>query len=143
MPRADYTVTINRPVEAVFAYVANGENCPQWRTGVLDIRHTGGGDGAGATYSQGVKGPFGRRIAADYEITAYEPNRLIEFQTTAGPARPHGRYEFSPLDGATRVAFTLDATLTGLQRLLMSSLVQQTMNSEVHALDRLKSVLEG
>ena len=143
MPHADYTVTINRPVEAVFAYVADGENCPQWRSGVLDIRHTGGGDAVGATYGQGVKGPFGRRISADYEITGYEPNRLIEFQTTAGPARPHGRYEFSPSDGGTRLAFTLDATLTGVQRLLMSSMVQQTMNSEVRALDRLKSVLEG
>lgn len=143
MPRADYTVTINRPVEAVFAFVADGENCPQWRSGVLDIRHTGGGDGVGATYAQGVKGPFGRRIAADYAVTAFEPNRLIEFQTTAGPARPHGRYEFEAIDGSTRLTFALDAELGGIQRLLMGPMVQRTMDAEVRALDRMKSVLEG
>jgi len=142
MPSAEYAVTIHRPIEAVFAYVADGENCPQWRTGVLDITHTGGGDGLGATYRQGVKGPFGRRIAADYEITGYEPNRLIEFRTTAGPARPHGRYEFAELDGGTRLSFSLEATLSGVQALLMSSMVQRTMDVEVRALDRLKSVLE-
>jgi uncharacterized membrane protein len=144
MPQAEHTVTINRPVDAVFAFVADGENCPRWRSGVLDIAHTGGGDGVGATYRQGVAGPFGRRVAADYEITAFEPGRLIEFRTIAGPVRPHGRYEFTALDGgSTRLRFALDATLTGIQRLLLSPMVQRTMDSEVRALDRMKTVLEG
>ena len=143
MPQAQRTVTIKRPVEAVFAYVADGEKCPQWRPGVVDIRRLSGDGGVGTTYQQGVSGPMGRRIAADYEITKSEPNRIIEFQTMTGPARPHGRYEFESVDGGTRLTFALDAELTGIRKLLMGSMVQKTMESEVTTLDKLKGVLEA
>ena len=52
MPQAQHTVTIRRPVEGVFHYVADGENGAQWRPGVLDIRRVSG-EGVGATYEQG------------------------------------------------------------------------------------------
>lgn len=142
MAHATHSVTIDRPVDAVFAYVADGEKCPEWRPGVLDIRRTAG-DGVGATYAQGVKGPMGRRIAADYEITQFEPGRRIEFQTVAGPVRPHGRYDFEAAGTGTRLTFSLDAELGGLRKLLMGSAVQKTMDTEVKALDGLKRVLES
>ncbi|HVB26720.1 MAG TPA: SRPBCC family protein [Mycobacteriales bacterium] len=85
---------------------------------------------------------MGRRVAADYEITVYDPGHHLEFQTLAGPVRPHGRYEFTSVDGSTRVAFALDAPVAGLRGLLMGSMVQRTMDAEVYALDRLKAVLE-
>jgi uncharacterized protein YndB with AHSA1/START domain len=143
MPQAQHTVTIKLPVEAVFAFVADGERCPQWRPGVLDIKRVSGDGGVGTRYEQGVSGPMGRRIAADYEITTSEPNRLLEFRTVTGPARPHGRYDFESVEGGTRLSFALDATLTGISRLLMGSMVQKTMESEVATLDRLKEVLEA
>jgi carbon monoxide dehydrogenase subunit G len=141
MPEATYAATINRPVDAVFAFVADGENCTQWRPGVTDIKRESG-SGVGTRYQQGVKGPMGRRIAADYEITALEPGRRIEFQTVSGPVRPHGRYDFEAVDGGTRLTFSLDAGLTGLRRLLMGSMAQKTMDAEVRTLDNLKRVLE-
>jgi hypothetical protein len=70
----------------------------RWRAGVLDIEHESG-SGVGARYRQGVKGPGGRRVAADIEITEYEPERLIGFRATTGPVRPHGRYTLGA-DGA-------------------------------------------
>jgi uncharacterized protein YndB with AHSA1/START domain len=143
MPQAQRSVTIARPVEVVFAYLADGEKCPEWRPGVVDIARVSGDGGVGTRYAQGVKGPMGRRIAADYEITAYEPDRRIEFQTVAGPARPHGRYDLATERGGTRLTFALDAELGGLQKLFMGSAVQRTMESEVRALDRLKAVLEA
>jgi uncharacterized protein YndB with AHSA1/START domain len=146
MPHATYSVTINRPVADVFAYVADGEKCTEWRPGVVDIaRATGAMDGGvGTRYLQGVKGPMGRRVRADYEITVYEPNDRLEFQTVAGPARPHGRYDFAQsADGGTRLTFTLDAELSGVRKLLMAGAVQKTMDAEVRTLDNLKRQLEG
>jgi carbon monoxide dehydrogenase subunit G len=142
MPAASHSVIIRRPVDDVFAFVADGEKCPQWRPGVLDIQRVSG-EGVGTRYAQGVKGPMGRRIAADYTITVFEPNRRIEFQTVTGPARPHGRYDFEPADGGTRLAFSLDAELTGLRKLILGGPVQKTMDAEVRTLDNLKRVLEG
>ena len=141
MPRATHSVTVQRPVEQVFAFIADGEQCPKWRSGVLDIRRVSG-EGVGTRYAQGVRGPMGRRIAADYEITAFEPNRLIEFQTTAGPVRPHGRYDFELAADGTRLTFTLDAQVGGLRKLAMGGMVQRTMDTEVAALDTVKRVLE-
>ena len=143
MAQATYTVTINRPAEVVFAYIADGEKCPQWRPGVLDIKRVSGDGGVGTRYAQGVKGPMARRIAADYEVTVFEPNQRLEFQTLTGPARPHGRYDFAATDGGTRLTFSLDAELSGLSKLFMGGMVQSTMDTEVKNLDTVKRVLEA
>lgn len=142
MPQASYSVVIARPIDAVFAFIADGERCPEWRTVVSDIKRVSG-DGVGARYAQGIKGPMGRRVAADYEVTVFEPPRRLEFQTITGPARPHGRYDLEPVDGGTRLTFSLDATLGGLRGLLLGSIVQRTMDSEVRMLESAKRILEG
>ena len=141
MPAATRSITIRRPVDAVFAFVADGTNGPKWRSGVLDVELVSG-RGTGARYRQGVRGPGGRRIAADYEVTAEEPNRRIAFRATAGPVRPTGEFRFEDVDGGARLTFSLDAEIGGWKRLLMSGAVQQTMDAEMAALDRLKELLE-
>jgi uncharacterized protein YndB with AHSA1/START domain len=141
MPEAENTVEIARPVAEVFAFLADGENNPRWRSGVLDICHTSG-NGEGAIYEQGIKGPFGRRVPADYEITRYEPERLIAFRAIAGPVRPEGSFVLEPTGGGTRVTFKLRFVPHGLAR-LMTPMVAGTMRSEVSQLGRLKAALEG
>jgi len=142
MPSAQHSVSIRRPIGEVFAFVANGENANRWRPGVLDVSHQSG-EGLGAIYRQGVKGPGGRRIPADYEITAFEPDRRIAFQAIAGPVRPTGEYRFTPDGDGTRVDFALDAEVTGWKRLLMGRAVQSTMDAEMRNLETLKSLLEA
>jgi uncharacterized membrane protein len=139
---AKHSTTISRPIGEVFAFVADGENATQWRPGVLDVARQSG-EGLGAIYRQGVKGPGGRRIAADYEITAFEPDRRIAFQAIAGPVRPTGEYRFAPAGEGTTVSLALDATLTGWKSLVMGRAVQSTMLAEVRNLDTLKAILES
>jgi uncharacterized protein YndB with AHSA1/START domain len=142
MPYAANEVVIARPPGEVFAFVADAENAPRWRSGVLDIRREpGGGPGVGARYRQGVKGPGGRRVDADIEVTEYEPDRVVAFRTVAGPVRPHGRFTLAPAEGGTRVRFELQAALRGLKR-LMAPMVKRSMDGEVAALGQLKRVLE-
>jgi uncharacterized protein YndB with AHSA1/START domain len=142
MPSAKRTISIKRSPTDVFAYVANGLNAPNWRSGVLDISLVSG-LGAGAVYRQGVKGPGGRRIAADYEVTAFEPDRRLAFKAIAGPVRPIGEYTFEETPEGTALTFSLDEPLSGLKRFVFSRPVQQTMDSEMKALDRLKELLEA
>jgi uncharacterized membrane protein len=142
VPSATRSISISRPVSEVFAFVADGEKAGQWRPAVLDVAHVSG-EGAGAIYRQGHKGPGGRRIASDYEVTAYEPNRRLAFRAIAGPVRPTGEYRFEAVGDTTSVTFSLEATLTGWKALLMGRAVQSTMESEVGNLDNLKRVLES
>jgi len=143
MPSASRTITINRPISDVFAFVTDGANATKWRSGVLDTAHVSG-TGVGEKWSQGVKGPGGRRIAADYEITAFEAPTRMAFRATAGPVRPTGSYVLSSAsEGATDLTFSLDAQVGGLKGLLLGGAVQKTMNAEMAALDRLKALLEA
>jgi carbon monoxide dehydrogenase subunit G len=140
MPEAAGTIEIHRPVQEVFAFLSDGENDRRWRSGVLDIRRKSG-QGRGAIYEQGLKGPFGRRVPADYEVTVFEPDRRIGFRAIAGPVRPEGRYELTPVESGTRVKFALHAQPRGLAK-LMTPMVARSMRSEVAQLDRLRAVLE-
>jgi uncharacterized protein YndB with AHSA1/START domain len=139
---ASNAVVVERPAAEVFSFLADAENDRAWRPGVLDIARVGGdAPGPGARYRQGVRGPGGRRIDADIETTAYEPDRLIGFRTIAGPVRPEGRYELAPEGTGTRVRFALEAELSGLKRAIAPA-VRRTMAGEVGHLDNLKRVLE-
>ena len=143
MAHADHTVTIARPIDEVFAYLADGANNPYWRTGVVQIHRTSAADGAGATYRQVLQGPGGRRIDGDYRVTGYQPPHLLEFAVTAGPARPTGRFELHQAGPAgTRVTLSLDLVPKGLLR-LMDPMVARTMRAEVRQLAHLKQVLEA
>ncbi len=140
MPEASNSVEIARTPADVFAFLADGTTNPQWRDGVTDVRLKSG-NGIGAIYEQGVKGPFGRRVPADYEITAYEPNRRIGFRAIAGPVRPEGAYELEPAAGGTQLTFRLSCSPSGLSK-IMTPMVAKTMRSEVAQLDRLRGILE-
>lgn len=136
------TITIDRPIEDVFAYLADGLNNPRWRPSVLSIEPASGSGGLGSRYRQKMRGPGGRTIDGDYEVTRFEPPRLFEFKVIVGPGRPTGVFTLStPEPGRTSVTFSLDMEPTGMMR-LMSGLVASTMQSEVDQLSTLKEVLE-
>jgi uncharacterized protein YndB with AHSA1/START domain len=142
MPHAEHTVTVNRPARAVFDYLADGTHNTEWRTGVLEIERTSAGGGEGATYRQVLAGPGGRRIDGDYKVTVFDPPARLEFQVTAGPARPTGVFELAEATpGATVLRFALDLHPTGVMKLLTPMIARQ-VRREVAQLDSLKAILE-
>jgi len=142
MAAAERSVTIARSPDTVFAFVADGLNGPRWRQGVLDVSLVSG-SGVGAVYRQGVKGPGGRRVAADYKVTTYDPPRLLAFQTIAGPVHPRGEFRLEPVPEGTRLTFALSAELGRVSGLFLGGSVQRTMDAEVAAIERLKALVEA
>ena len=63
---------------------------PQTENNITIERISSSPNAVGATYRQGAKGPFGRRIAADYEVTECETRSRLAFRVIPGPARPEG-----------------------------------------------------
>ena len=131
------SITIERPVDAVFAFLLDGMNNPLWRTSVLDSQRVAGKP---HTYKQGMKGPTGR-MDGDYEVTEIKPNELIAMRAIAGMARPTSTFAFEVVGDATRVTFTLSFTGKGPAR-LMEPLVATVMRSEIAMLPNLKAHLE-
>lgn len=141
MAHADKTVTISRPPEQVFDFLADGSNNGRWRTGVIEVAHLSG-EGVGAVWHQTLRGPGGRSIQGDYRVTQHDRPHRLAFEVIAGPARPTGIFALAPNGtSGTSLTFTLDLQPHGIMR-LMAPMVQRRMTKELAALDELKRVLE-
>ena len=142
MPEAQRTIVIDRPAEQVFAFFTDHGNDPKWRPVVREI-DAGRPAGVGSTIHQTIKGPGGRGLPSDFLVTAYEPSSRYAFKVTQGPVRPEGEFRFTPAGDHTEVTLQLNAELSGLKKLLLSRPMQHSMNSEVAALDKAKTLIEG
>jgi uncharacterized protein YndB with AHSA1/START domain len=132
MAHAVQTITVDRPIAEVFAFLADGMNEPAWRPGVTNVGHVADtGTTVGATYTQTMKGPAGRAIPGDYRITRYEEPTRLDFEVIAGPARPTGRFDLrETTPGTTEVTFTIDLKPRGLM-VLMTPMIDRQMHTEV------------
>jgi uncharacterized protein YndB with AHSA1/START domain len=133
-------VTVDRPIEDVFAYLADGTNDAAWRPEVISIDYVEG-TGVGATYAQTMKGPGGRKIKGDFKYIRYEaPNRL-DFEVIAGPARPLGTFELRAVSPATtEVTFTMDLKPRGLM-VLMTPMINKQVQAEVSNIKNLPTAM--
>jgi carbon monoxide dehydrogenase subunit G len=139
---ASNEVSISRSASDVYQFLLDGQNNQKWRSGVLSISLKSGQAGEiGAVYAQKLKGPGGRVIDGDYKITEATRDKTLAFEVIAGPARPTGRYELSPVGSGTKLSFSLQFEPAGLMK-LMSGMIKKTMVVEVEALSELKKVLE-
>jgi carbon monoxide dehydrogenase subunit G len=142
MPSAQRTISIRTTPEKAFAFFADPSNDQRWRPHVKEIAAMGP-PATGGKIHQVVEGPGGRGIAADIEITVYEPPNRYEFAVIAGLARPRGAFQISPTATGVNVTFSLDADLGGLKKLLLGGPVQSSMNGEMAALDTARRLLES
>lgn len=143
MPQASRTITVNVPPEKAFAFFADPVNDTRWRAGVKEIS-ADGPPAVGSRVHQVIAGPGGRSIAADIEITAYDPPTRYAFHGVAGPVRPAGEYRFvASAGGGTDVTFSLSAELNVLMGLFMGGQVQRSMDGEMGGLEKAKAILEA
>jgi uncharacterized protein YndB with AHSA1/START domain len=142
MPSAQRTIVIGRSPNDVFAFFADPAKDQKWRPHVKEIAPEGP-PATGRKIHQVVEGPMGRGIAADIEVTAYDPPARYAFQVVAGPARPRGEFRFIETATGTEVHFSLTADLGGIKRFLLSGPVQTSMDGEMQALDTAKRLLEA
>jgi uncharacterized protein YndB with AHSA1/START domain len=130
MAHAAQTVTVDRPIADVFAYLADGTNDKAWRPEVISINHVEG-TGVGATFAQTMKGPGGRPIKGDFKFSRYDEPTRLDFDVIAGPARPHGTFELREVSPTTtEVTFTMDLKPRGLM-VLMTPMINKQVQTEV------------
>jgi uncharacterized protein YndB with AHSA1/START domain len=134
------TVTVDRPIAEVFAFLADGTNDPSWRPEVISIRHVEG-TGEGATFAQTMKGPGGRKIKGDFKYTRYEEPSRLDFQVIAGPARPLGSFELREVSPTTtEVTFTMDLKPRGLM-VLLTPMINKQVQTEVSNIKNLPKAM--
>jgi uncharacterized protein YndB with AHSA1/START domain len=81
--RWEATVVIDRPIEEVFAFLADGENDPKFSPRVLQIaKTTDGPPGLGTVYASTVK-DAGMKAKRENRLTGFEPPNRIRWAETS------------------------------------------------------------
>jgi uncharacterized protein YndB with AHSA1/START domain len=142
MPSAERTITIAAPLEKVFSFFTTPANDMQWRDELVEATPEGP-MGLNTIVRQVVQAPAVGKVAADTQITAWDPPNGYAFKVIAGPVRPQGTISFQETDGGTAVTFKLSVDIKGPQKLLFNKPTQSSMNATVAALDKVKAILEG
>jgi uncharacterized protein YndB with AHSA1/START domain len=103
--RFEATTVVDRPIEEVFAFLADGTNDPKFSPRVLEIaKTTEGPPGVGTVWASTVK-DAGVKTKREFKITEFDPPNRIRWtevsknQVTA----PEGGYDLSPEGSGTRV----------------------------------------
>src|SRR4051794_10328234 len=100
------STVIDRPVEEVFAFLADGENDKKFSSRVLEIAKTTDGPvGVGTVYKSTVK-DAGMKSAREFEITEFEQPTKIRWteRSKNSVTVPEGGYDLEPAgDGATKI----------------------------------------
>ena len=117
MINTDETIVIDRPVEEVFAYVADQTNAPSWQAGLLEVKRlTDGSIGVGTkhtlvrTFMDG-----GWKRATSTLPTSV--GKQISFRSTSGPASFEATYRFESSAGRTRLISRIEMDAKGFVRL--------------------------
>ena len=105
--RFEATVVIDRPIDEVFAFLADGENDKKFSARVLEIaKTTDGPPGVGTLYASTVK-DGGIKFKREFRLTEFEPSTKIRWaETSTGPVvTPEGGYDFAPAGEGTQLTF--------------------------------------
>jgi hypothetical protein len=147
MRRIEGEIVINRPVEEVFDFVADGRNEPRYNPQMRRAEQTSSGPiGRGTRF----RCEMGRSVEVVTEIIAYErPRRLgVSARTmmrliTMLPAMDtQGMLTFDPVPGGTRMRWSWEVDLRGVFKLLTPLFGRVGQREEATIWAGLKQLLE-
>lgn len=101
------TVVIDRPIDQVFAFLADGENDPKFSTRVIEIeKATDGPPGVGTVYASRVK-DAGVTTKREFKLTEFDPPTRIRWAEVSKNlvVAPEGGYDLAPAGEGTQLTF--------------------------------------
>jgi uncharacterized protein YndB with AHSA1/START domain len=106
--RVENTQMIARPIENVFAFLAQPENNELWMSVVTATKRCVTGPVTiGETFQHSVKF-LGRTVDITFEVIELEPPTRFCVRNVLGPIEFHGCYTLESIDGQTRFTHTLE-----------------------------------
>ena len=136
------TIQIRRPIDDVFAYVADPQHLPDWNSAVTDVHPTSTTGDTPSTYVMTRHLPTGT-ATNELRVVASEPPTRFVIETTSGPTPFHYEYRLSGDDRATVLELDAHADLGPLATLL-GPLARHGLESGINAnLETLKNILDS
>lgn len=111
-----FSQTIDCALEDAFRLASDVENTPKWNPGILEVKDVSDGEVRQGTQFF-VKVPkFGNQRMA---VSEFSTNQIFTYSTVSSMFDGYHRWEFSELEGKTRVDHTVDVSLKGVFRILV------------------------
>ncbi len=144
MARLESSVTINRPVEEVFAFLSNYENDPKWSSATVEATKTSEGPiGVGTTW-RSVSEFLGRRSESELEYIEYELNRKIAIKQISGPYPHTFQVTLDLVEGGTKVNFVGEFEFGGFFGRIAAPLFMRIAKRQLEAgFVKLKRLMEA
>ena len=141
---ADADVTINRPLEEVFAFASDSSKLSQWQKAVVEARQTSDGPrGVGST-GVNVRKVMGQSIETNWEVTAYKVNEGYTIKSiSGGPVAFELAYTFTAVEGGTRVQARFQGEAKGPLKVMEGMLSGGFKQDFEEDHQRLKTLLES
>ena len=142
MVNVEIPVTIDRPVEEVFAYLSDVTKIPEWNSLVDEAIGSEPPMRVGSTTQLKIR-LLGRRIEADQVVTELEPNRRAVIKT-GGPVSVTDTWTFEALGAnQTRVTYATVGDTKGFFKLADPIFARVFKKQMTAQLETLKELLEA
>jgi uncharacterized membrane protein len=141
--KVDTSVEINRPIEEVFAFVADPTTAPKYSSTWVESSLVGTGPMRVGSKVKRVARFIGRRLEMTAEVTEYEPNHKLSGRSVGGPIPGKIEFRFEPTGSGTRVQVRVDAQAEGVFKLadpVLSGVAKHAWDTDLAAL---KALLEA
>ncbi len=143
MSRVTSAITINRPIQVVFAVLTNVENTAKWYPTKVEERWTSEPPTRVGSTRRAVATIGWFRYENDAVVTAYEPPRWAVIKGMSKNAPFEATLAFEPVEGGTRVEVTTEMFLRGPAKLFGGVFMWWYGKSWDQGLVRLKSMMEA
>jgi carbon monoxide dehydrogenase subunit G len=139
------TAVIDRPIEEVFAFVADGENDPKFSPRVQEIaKTTDGPPGVGTVFKSTVK-DAGMTTTREFELTEFEPPTRIRWTERSKNlvSVADGGYDLAPEGRGTRLSIHNNLEGHGLGKLIAPIAVRMARKDADALAGRIKQAIEA
>lgn len=137
------SITINRPIEDVFAVLTNVENTGKWFPGnVMEWWTSPPPHGVGSTRRARVKMGL-MTIENDAAATVFEPPHRAVMKGTSKNAPFEADLRFAAVDGGTQVDTRIDFFMTGAAKLFEGIFIRRYGKSWDQGMVNLKRMMEA
>ncbi len=135
-------VEIDRPVDEVFAFLADFENVPRWNYAIEEtIKVSQGPVVVGTVYRQVRSIP--RRAEESFEVTSFERDRRLAIKGTLGPFASELQYRLEPVREGTSVTNEVELKPRGILGIVGTLATSRVKEAVAGNLSQLKRLLEG
>jgi uncharacterized protein YndB with AHSA1/START domain len=142
MPSVSRTVTVNRPLDEVFAYLSDFTNTEEWDAGTVRTTRVSGDGGVGTTYHN-VSKFLGREVEVEYVVERVVPGEVFALRGENSSTVAHDTMTFREVPGGTEVTYAATFDFKGpfklfdpLTKPLFNKLFDDGANGIRKALDR-------